>query len=135
MQDVAEHPEPANEQFTQKAEEAVLPPAPAEDARTFADYVPPSPMPVNEPPIMAEGSVRLRVYVRRSGDDEQDKRRLRQVHGKLYEKPGNDTFCIVLFGSGSSIEIDFPNETTDYKDVTDELEKILGPDAIQVIQI
>lgn len=79
--------------------------------------------------------MRLRIFVQRSGDPERDKRRLRHIHGTLISYPGQDTFSIVLFGEGRIIEVDFPNETTQYcAELKEKLAHVIGPDAIQIVK-
>ncbi|HEC21786.1 MAG TPA: DNA polymerase III subunit alpha [Chloroflexi bacterium] len=71
--------------------------------------------------------VRLRIILRRSGDEARDKLRIQRIHGELLSCPGLDTFSIVLIGDGRLVEIDFP-QTTSYRLVADKLNAILRPD-------
>jgi len=77
--------------------------------------------------------VHLYVYVERTGDPDRDKRKLERVYGTLIQFPGKDTFTLVLSGEdGGFIEIDFPNETTNYgPELATRLSQIVGEDAIR----
>jgi DNA polymerase III subunit alpha len=58
----------------------------------------------------------LMIYLRRSDDADQDRRRLRRLHGLLTQYPGKDRFTIVIEDSKSAYKMEFPNNTTDYCD-------------------
>ncbi|MBN1640165.1 MAG: DNA polymerase III subunit alpha [Anaerolineae bacterium] len=77
---------------------------------------------------------RLQITIVRSGDHEQDKRRVSQVYGMLHQRSGNDQFTFVLVDGKRKVQIDFPNETTRYSyDLGQSLRAMLGGDALQVM--
>lgn len=115
------------------APEEVMPPPVTPPPVTPPPVIPPPVPPVGNP-SPGEGSLRLHVYLQRSGDPDQDRRKLERVYGKLHSHPGNDTFCIVLVDGEHYVEIDFPEETTDYREVVNELAEFLDADAIQVTE-
>jgi hypothetical protein len=66
-------------------------------------------------PLPAAGPQRwLIIYFQRSGDDNNDRRRLRRVHGVLTQYPGKDRFSIVIEGPDRNETFEFPNHTTGY---------------------
>jgi hypothetical protein len=76
----------------------------------------------------------LRITIRRSGDQEQDKRRVGQVYGLLHQRRGNDQFTFVIVDGRRRVQVDFPNETTRYSyELGQSLRDVLGRDALQVM--
>jgi hypothetical protein len=74
---------------------------------------------------------RVVVTVEPTGDTEQDKRRLRRVHGLLTTYPGHDRFTLVVHERQRWRELDFPNDTTGYcAALAKQLQDLLGPDAV-----
>jgi hypothetical protein len=75
----------------------------------------------------------LMVVVERGANPEQDKRRLERVFGTLISFHGIDAFAITLAGNGDSIELDFPNDTTQICDeLIERLSEIVGPTGIHI---
>jgi DNA polymerase-3 subunit alpha len=75
------------------------------------------------------------IELHRSGDEEQDKRNIQRIYGKLQETPGQDRFIIRLIGNGKVIEFDFPDETTDYGEkLVEHLSNIQGVDKVSLIE-
>jgi DNA polymerase-3 subunit alpha len=75
----------------------------------------------------------LQITIRRSGNQEQDKRRVGQVYGMLQQHRGQDQFTFVLVDSRRRVEIDFPNATTSYSyELAQSLRAMLGGDALRV---
>jgi len=54
----------------------------------------------------------ITVYFPRSGDDDRDRRRLRQLIGLLMQYPGQDRFSVVVEAAVGSKGMEFPNHTT-----------------------
>ncbi len=75
----------------------------------------------------------LTLVVRRSGDDERDRKRLRRLHGYLTQYPGQDRFRFELVGNGKRAVLDFPDNTIEINDdVLDFAERMLGADSVFV---
>ena len=75
----------------------------------------------------------LMVVVERGANPEQDKRRLERVFGTLISFHGIDAFAITLSGNDDSIELDFPNDTTQVCDeLIERLSEIVGPTGIHI---
>jgi DNA polymerase-3 subunit alpha len=75
----------------------------------------------------------LRITIERSGNHEQDKRRIGEVYGLLEQRPGPDQFTFLLVDGKRQVQIDFPNTTTSYShDLAQSLQTMLGRDALQV---
>ena len=56
------------------------------------------------------------VYLRRSGDDDIDRRRLRRLHNIFTSFAGDDRFSIVVEAQGGWAKLEFPNHTTEHCD-------------------
>jgi DNA polymerase-3 subunit alpha len=79
------------------------------------------------------GPRHLQITIRRSGNQEQDKRRIGQVYGMLQQHRGQDQFTFVLVDGKRRVEIDFPNATTSYSyELAQSLRAMLGGDALRV---
>jgi DNA polymerase III subunit alpha len=75
------------------------------------------------------------VYMQRSGDDAQDRRRLKRIHNFMTEFPGDDRFSIIIEGKEQSFKLEFPHDTTYYCDALKEkLVKLLGEKNIEVFE-
>ncbi|MEA4909222.1 MAG: DNA polymerase III subunit alpha [Anaerolineaceae bacterium] len=143
---VAEAPSPVSEgapALSPAAEERR--PAPVAQAEAAPARVPrelPALQPIMPPPQV--GGVRkgkkdedaprvITIYLHPSGHKERDVRRLRHIHGLLRSCPGKDRFSFVLFESGRSFQIEFPNDTTG---INEELLRLLaeqvGDDNIRI---
>ena len=101
---------------------------------------PAAPEPLYAPPAAArvaasrrDGPVHLRICIQRSGDDHRDRRKLERLHGALMERPGRDTFSIVLVDAARSIELTFGKVTTHYcPELERRLIAIVGPEAVTI---
>jgi DNA polymerase-3 subunit alpha len=116
------------------------PPAPSKPGASLtwnaSDDLPEAPAPAPSSGEAVEQAddapLQLRVFVERCGDPERDRRRLQRIYGTLISHPGQDRFSVTLVEGSRLVEVDFPDETTDYTSVADKLTDILGPDAIEV---
>ncbi|GAB4518675.1 MAG: DNA polymerase III subunit alpha [Anaerolineae bacterium] len=61
-------------------------------------------------------TVALRIYFQRTENANEDRRRIRHLHGILTSYPGNDQFTIIVEDrqTGQAIRFRFPNDTTGY---------------------
>jgi len=103
-------------------------------------YAPPMAAPTPAPPVAApaeshaDGPVHLRIFVRRSADEERDRRKLERLHGTLIQRPGHDTFSFVLVDERQLIEVDFSKDTTHFcPELEAKLHQIVEADAIQIV--
>lgn len=72
--------------------------------------------------VKTTSDVWMRVYFRRSGDDHQDRRRLKRLHGLIVSYPGLDRFSIIVEGRNGADTIEFPNDTTGFcQDLVEDL--------------
>jgi DNA polymerase III subunit alpha len=75
----------------------------------------------------------LQITIRRSGNHEQDKRRVEQIYSLLQQRSGDDQFTFFLIDSRRRVQIDFPNATTGYSyELGQSLQAMLGRDALQL---
>ena len=75
----------------------------------------------------------LTLVVRRSGDDERDRKRLRRLHGYLTQYPGQDRFRFELVGNGKRAVLDFPHDAIEINDdALDFAAGMLGEDNVFV---
>ena len=81
-----------------------------------------------------ERPARIRVTIACSDNPEVDKRRLQRLHGLMIGYPGRDRFTFVLENDERTVEVDFTDTTHYCPDLEDKLVRIVGPDAIQIIQ-
>ena len=74
------------------------------------------------------------VTLRRSAKQEEDKRRLREIHDLLIGHEGQDQFVIRLSdGSGGGVELRFPNQGTSYcPELADDLRALVGGQGVRV---
>jgi DNA polymerase-3 subunit alpha len=76
----------------------------------------------------------LQITINRTGDQDQDKRRIGQVYGMLHQCDGIDQFTFFLVDGRRRVQIDFPNETTGYSyELAESLRTMLGRDALQIV--
>ena len=76
----------------------------------------------------------LQITINRSGDQDQDKRRIGQIYGLLHQRDGIDQFTFFLVDGRRRVQIDFPNETTGYSyELAESLRAMLGRDALQIV--
>jgi hypothetical protein len=74
--------------------------------------------------------------LRPSGDNDRDRRRIKNVYGILISHPGKDRFQFQIFENGRGHLIDFPNDTTRIaSDMLDRLKKLMGEEAWRVEEI
>ncbi len=84
--------------------------------------------------MSAELLYHLEVTLPRSGNVEEDIRRVGEAHRLLTSYSGRDTFCLLVPSGTSRVQIDFPNDTTKCnKLMIKQLEKMLGEHAVKVI--
>lgn len=75
------------------------------------------------------------VYIQRSPDDAQDRRRLKRIHNFMTEFPGDDRFSIIIEGKDQSFKLEFPNHTTYYcEELKEKLAKLVGEKNIEVFE-
>jgi DNA polymerase-3 subunit alpha len=147
------------------AQAAPLPPPPAaplDDLLTLEQYgdaprakaktappvvIPPVPMPpVSQRPIVPPTVVEtqddglppriITVYLRPSGDQTRDRRRIKNVYGILISHPGKDRFSFYVTEEGRGHLIDFPNDTTRIcVEMLDRLKKLLGSEDWRIEEI
>ena len=91
--------------------------------------------PSTEPPQPVSTTRRtVRVTLRRTPKQAEDKQRLRQIHDLLITYNGHDPFVIHLAdGSGGGVELRFPNQATSYcTELVQDLEALVGKRGVQV---
>jgi hypothetical protein len=120
-----------------KAPEAIQP-AQAQEAATFAA---PS-LPPIAPPLLDEPSDNglpprlITIILRPSGDNERDRRRIKNVYGILISAHGKDRFQFQVFENGRGHLIDFPNDTTRIApDMLNRLQKLIGEETWRIEDI
>lgn len=75
----------------------------------------------------------LYITFRRSDDQEQDKKRLREIYSLLEGYRGQDSFSFIVTGPGSKVRLDFPNASTHYcPDLAQSLRRLVGNRAIRI---
>ncbi len=76
----------------------------------------------------------VRVTLPRTGDQSEDKHKLREIHNCLTNYDGQDHFVIHLAaGRGKSVELRFPNQGTSCcPALLADLEALVGPSAVQI---
>ena len=90
--------------------------------------------PPTEGDMSAELLYHLEVTLPRSGNVDEDIRRVGEAHRLLTSYSGRDTFCLLVPSGSSRVQIDFPNDTTKCnKLMIKQLEKMLGEHAVKVI--
>ncbi|MFN2154306.1 MAG: OB-fold nucleic acid binding domain-containing protein, partial [Anaerolineae bacterium] len=76
----------------------------------------------------------LQITINRSGNQDQDKHRIVQVYSLLRQREGIDQFTFFLVDDRRRVQIDFPNERTNYThELGQSLRAMLGRDALQVV--
>jgi DNA polymerase-3 subunit alpha len=75
----------------------------------------------------------LFIDFRRTADQEQDKRRLREVYSLLESYQGEDRFSFVVAGPDGKVQLDFPNVSTRYcPDLAHRLDRLVGSHAVRI---
>jgi hypothetical protein len=78
----------------------------------------------------------ITVFLRPSGDNDRDRRRIKNVYGILISAHGKDRFQFQVFENGKGHLIDFPNDTTRIvPDMLDRLKKLIGEESWRVEEI
>ena len=77
--------------------------------------------------------IELRVTIQRTADAEKDKKLLSWVYDLLRGRPGTDRFCIIVRKNGSAMQLDFPNDTTEFTPALEQqLTRRLGAGSVEV---
>ena len=90
---------------------------------------------VNRPAKDAPPSRRQHLYItfRRTDQQEQDKRRLREIYALLQSYQGQDKFSFVVTGPGGKVQLDFPNASTRYcPGLVQDLDQLIGNHTIHI---
>ena len=78
----------------------------------------------------------ITIYLRPSGDNDRDRRRIKNVYLILISHPGKDRFQFQVFENERGHLLDFPNDTTHItSDVLASLKKLLGGEAWRLEEI
>ena len=76
----------------------------------------------------------LHITIHRTGDQTQDKQRVRRVYSLLQRYSGQDRFTFLVVNGRHQVQIDFPNATTSYtSELARSLQDMLGGDALHVL--
>ncbi len=74
-----------------------------------------------------------KVIISRSGDGFVDAQRVGDVHTLMRSCPGPDRFCFIVMARGSTLQLDFPNDTTTLDDdLIEQLKTLPGVESVQV---
>jgi hypothetical protein len=74
-----------------------------------------------------------KVIISRSGDGNVDAQRVGEVHQLMSSYPGPDSFCFIVMARGSTLQLDFPNDSTTLSDdLIAQLKTIPGVESVQV---
>ena len=88
---------------------------------------------VEGPPSSLPAPLELRITIQRTADAEKDKKLLSWVYDLLRGRPGTDRFCIIVRKNGSAIQLDFPNDTTEFTPALEQqLTRRLGAGSVEV---
>jgi len=78
----------------------------------------------------------LYIDFRRTADQEQDKRRLREIYSLLESYRGEDRFSFVVAGPNGKVQLDFPNVSTRYcPDLARRLDRLVGSHAVRITPV
>jgi DNA polymerase-3 subunit alpha len=78
----------------------------------------------------------ITVYLRPSGDQTRDRRRIKNVYGILISHPGRDRFSFYVTEDGRAHLIDFPNDSTRVcVEMLERLKKLLGSEDWRIEEI
>ena len=73
------------------------------------------------------------MTIQRTADAEKDKKLLSWVYDLLRGRPGTDRFCIIVRKNGSAMQLDFPNDTTEFTPALEkQLTRRLGAGSVEV---
>ena len=88
---------------------------------------------LHPPPSTLHPPRELRVTIQRTADAEKDKKLLSWVYDLLRGRPGPDRFCIIVRKNGSAMQLDFPNDTTEFTPALEQqLTRRLGAGSVEV---
>ena len=74
-----------------------------------------------------------KVIISRSGDGQIDAQRVGEVHQLMSANPGPDKFCFLVMARGSTLQLDFPNDSTTLSDdLIEQLRALPGVESVQV---
>ncbi|HZY41493.1 MAG TPA: OB-fold nucleic acid binding domain-containing protein, partial [Anaerolineae bacterium] len=74
-----------------------------------------------------------KVIISRSGDGLTDAQRVGEVHQVMSTCPGPDKFCFIVMARGSTLQLDFPNDSTTLNDeLIAQLKSMPGVESVQV---
>jgi hypothetical protein len=74
-----------------------------------------------------------KVIISRSGDGQVDAQRVGEVHQLMSAYPGPDKFCFLVMARGSTLQLDFPNDSTTLSDdLIEQLRTLPGVESVQV---
>ncbi len=120
--------------------EPAAPPAPAFTRPVASAPAPPSPTPpapgapAEEPDLAADLVYHLEITLPRSGNTEDDIRRLGEIHKLVTGYAGHDTFSVIVPRGSARVQIDFPNDKTKCnKLLIKQLEQRLGGNSVRVV--
>ena len=83
--------------------------------------------------IPPRAPLELRITIQRTSDAEKDKKLLSWVYDLLRGRPGTDRFCIIVRKNGSAMQLDFPNDTTEFTPALEQqLTRRLGAGSVEV---
>jgi len=78
----------------------------------------------------------ITIFLRPSGDNDRDRRRIKNVYGILISHHGKDRFQFQVFENGRGHLMDFPNDTTRISsDMLERLRKLIGEETWRVEDI
>jgi hypothetical protein len=78
----------------------------------------------------------ITVFLRPSGDNDRDRRRIKNVYGVLISQLGKDRFQFQVFENGKGHLIDFPNDTTRINNhMLNRLKKLIGEESWRIEEI
>jgi DNA polymerase-3 subunit alpha len=111
--------------------------APQEAAKPVLPYLAPiAPPLMNEPKDDGLPPRLITIFLRPNGDNDRDRRRIRNVYLILISHPGRDRFQFQVFENGRGHLMDFPNDTTHIApDMLERLKKLIGEDSWRVEEI
>jgi DNA polymerase-3 subunit alpha len=90
---------------------------------------------MNRPAKDALPTRRQHLYItfQRTDQQEQDKRRLREIYALLQSYQGQDKFSFVVTGPGGKVQLDFPNASTRYcPGLVQDLDQLVGNHTIHI---
>ena len=78
----------------------------------------------------------ITIFLRPSGDNDRDRRRIKNVYGILISNHGKDRFQFQVFENGRGHLIDFPNDSTRISpDMLNRLRNLIGEETWRVEEI